>query len=191
MGGASIPTTWCSLTGCHCNTEEAVSEHALAPTGAVSLSATQCNGNNLCPGYADGDCQCTPGGGGAWYMWTCTKRQGTIIPTTWCSLPGCHCITEQAPTELAVVPKVAVSLSATQCNGNNLCSGYADGDCQCTPGGRGAWYMWTCTKRQGATIPTTWCSLPGCHCNTEQAAPELAVVPKVPVSLSATQCNGN
>jgi hypothetical protein len=26
--------------------------------------------------------------------------------------------------------------------------------------------MWTCTKRQGAAIPTTWCSLPGCDCNT-------------------------
>merc|ERR1712217_250592 len=118
----------------------------------------------------------------------CTKRGGQTIPTTWCSLPGCGCTTEQAfvvkdsPVVRAITPQAAT------CNGNALCSGYSDGDCSCTPGGGGAWYMWTCTKRGGQTIPTTWCSLPGCHCNTEQAASELAVVPTGAVSLSATQC---
>merc|ERR1712194_642005 len=130
--------------------------------------AHQCNGQSLCSGFADGDCECTPGAGGAWYMWSCTTRQGALINPTYCSVPGCECntvpvfVSEVLPALAVIAPEV------NTCNGTALCSSFADGDCACTPGADAPWYMWTCTKRRGATIPTTWCSIPDCKCNADQ-----------------------
>lgn len=61
---------------------------------AAPAAANTCNGAALCPGYTDGDCECTAGTDASWSMWSCSKRMGVAIDETWCSIPDCACHTK-------------------------------------------------------------------------------------------------